>query len=221
MKFFKNFLLLSFIVGGATLLTVFSNCTKEKVVAANPVCFEADVLPIFIANCTQSRCHNSIDHDHGYDLTDYASIVKRGIKAGDFKNSEIYQSLVTSSNRMPVGLTLTSNQIQTIAQWIEEGANNTTCAGGSCDTTVVTYSGTIKPLLDVYCTNCHGVDPSNGGGIDLTTWDNVKSFVDGGSFLGDVRQESGYNPMPKGGAKLSDCNISKIEAWINRGAKND
>jgi len=45
--------------------------------------------------------------------------------------------------------------------------------------------------------------------------------VDNGKLLGAVTHASGYSPMPKNQAQLSDCNIQKITNWINKGALNN
>lgn len=199
-------------------------CTNEYVEDLNGVCFEDEVLPIFVSNCTQSGCHNSQSHEKGYDLSNYMSIVKKGIKPGNFRNSEIYEVLVKTGGEeaMPPKpyTRLTDEQITTIALWIEEGAKNTTCASTSCDTTGVTFSGSVLPIFKNYCNGCHG-GASPSAGIDLTTYAKVKPTVADGSLLGSVRHASGFVPMPENGNKLSNCNISKIQAWVNAGAKND
>jgi hypothetical protein len=42
-----------------------------------------------------------------------------------------------------------------------------------------------------------------------------------GKLYGAVNHSPGYSPMPKGGTKLSACNISKIKAWIDGGSLNN
>jgi hypothetical protein len=36
-------------------------------------------------------------------------------------------------------------------------------------------------------------------------------------MLGALRGTAGFSAMPQGGTKLSDCDISKVEKWINSG----
>lgn len=85
-----------------------------------------------------------------------------------------------------------------------------------CDTTNTTYSGFIKPLMDAKCVNCHsGASPS--GQIDLSTYAAIKAQADNGKLYGSIAQLSGYKPMPQGG-KLSNCDISKVKIWVDRGA---
>lgn len=98
----------------------------------------------------------------------------------------------------------------------------------NCDTTTVTYSGTILPILQASCLSCHssGAAALLGGGNNLDGYDNVLNFVEpsdpaNSSLYGSVAWIAGYSFMPKSASQLSDCSISKIGAWINSGALND
>lgn len=204
-------------------LFIFSACTQEKVVNVNPVCFEKDVLPIFISNCTQSGCHNSRDREEGVELTSYATIVSNGVNPGDYKSSKLYQVLVSVGEELmpkkPYNR-LTPEQIGTIALWIEQGAKNTTCASTTCDVSKVTFAKTVKPILDRSCNGCHaGSAPS--GNIDLSTHANVKRYVLDGSLFGSINHDAGFVRMPDGAAKLPSCEISSIKEWIRLGALNN
>ena len=93
--------------------------------------------------------------------------------------------------------------------------------GNNCDTTNVTYSLTIKNLLNNFgCLGCHvGVNPP--GGINLESYSNVKIYVDNGRLYGAVTHSPGFKPMPDGAAKMNDCDIKKLKAWIDSGAPNN
>lgn len=93
-------------------------------------------------------------------------------------------------------------------------------ASATCDTAIVTYSGSISPVLAANCTGCHsGANaPLN---IRLDVYSNVNVQALNGSLLGAVTHSAGFSPMPKNGTKLSDCNISKIAKWIEAGAPNN
>lgn len=198
-------------------------CTREYVEDLRGVCFERDVLPVFQSNCTQSGCHNSQDRAAGYDLSSYDNIVSHGIVPFDYKASEIYEVLVQPFGGMPESpySRLSDEQISKIALWIDEGANNTTCNDSTdCNTSGVTFSASVKPILASYCNGCHsGSSPS--GGIDYTTYNGVKATVGNGKLLGSIRHLSGFSPMPQNANKLSACKISTIQAWIDAGAPNN
>ena len=84
----------------------------------------------------------------------------------------------------------------------------------TCDTTNVTYSGTIQAIISTNCLGCHDAGNSNG---DFTTQALVASK--GNAIVGRITGQTG-NIMPQGG-KLDDCSINKIKAWVNKGAPNN
>src|ERR1017187_4160253 len=55
------------------------------------ICFERDILPIFISNCTKSGCHNAQSHVGGYVLDNYQNIVSKGIVPGNYAASKLYE----------------------------------------------------------------------------------------------------------------------------------
>ena len=198
-------------------------CTREHIDSLEGVCFERDVLPIFQSNCTQSGCHNSQSRESGYDLSSYSTIISKGIKPGNYRASKIYKVLVAGSGVMPQSpySRLTNEQITTIAVWIEDGAKDTICTdSGLCDTTTVSYSASVLPILQLHCTGCHsGGNPE--GGINYSSYSGVKATVSAGKLLGSIQHTAGYLEMPKNANKLSSCKINTIQAWINAGAPNN
>lgn len=86
----------------------------------------------------------------------------------------------------------------------------------TCDTANVTYSGTVKSIIDANCNVCHS-QASAQGGVVLDTYTTLKNFGTSGALTGTIRHESGYSAMPKDGNKLNDCNIAKIEKWVASG----
>jgi hypothetical protein len=203
-------------------LALFSACTQEKVVDVNPVCFERDILPLLVSSCTQSGCHNSRDRAAGVELTSYQHVIQHGVVPGNYKASELYKVLISVGEQlMPQAPynKLSVDQITTIALWIEQGAKNTTCTTTTCDLSAVTYSKTVKTILDRSCNSCHsGNSPS--GGINLSTYTGVKKYALAGSLYGSVNHDVGFVPMPENG-KLPACEISSIKEWIRLGALNN
>lgn len=96
------------------------------------------------------------------------------------------------------------------------GGNN------NCDTTDITYAADIVPILQSNCYSCHGENTNSGSmGIVLEGYDNIKPKADNGTLIGVITHAAGFPPMPKDGAKLSECNINKIRAWIDEGAQDN
>ena len=93
----------------------------------------------------------------------------------------------------------------------------------SCDIANVKYSTTIKPILDASCNRCHSSGSGLGGGYVFDTYAGVKDELDnaGDELLKAIKHIGPVTPMPKDGGKLSDCEIAKIEAWINQGYPNN
>jgi hypothetical protein len=94
-------------------------------------------------------------------------------------------------------------------------------AGPACDTTGVTYSSHINSILNNNgCVGCHsGASPS--GNINLQGYTNVKNLAVTGRLYGAVSHSPGFSPMPQGGNKISNCEISRLKAWIDAGAPNN
>jgi hypothetical protein len=93
-------------------------------------------------------------------------------------------------------------------------------SGNECDTTNITYSGTVAPIIENNCNTCHsGIDPF--AGIWTDNYDDLKTIVDNGRFWGAISHDPNYSPMPKDRPKLSDCSLLQIDIWIENGALND
>jgi cytochrome c5 len=92
-----------------------------------------------------------------------------------------------------------------------------------CNTAVTRFSSEIKPILQSSCLSCHSNSAAtgSGGGIKLQDYADVKASVLNGKLVGSIEHRSGYSAMPKGGGKLTDCNIAIINAWISKGTLND
>jgi mono/diheme cytochrome c family protein len=87
-----------------------------------------------------------------------------------------------------------------------------------CDTTSVTYTNNVLPILQDYCFSCHGNgNTAFSNGVNLDGYDNVKGWAQLEYLVGDIRHDKGYTGMPYGKPKLSDCEINTIVAWVNQG----
>ncbi|TXH54461.1 MAG: hypothetical protein E6Q89_07980 [Bacteroidia bacterium] len=67
------------------------------------LCFERDVLPIFISNCAKSGCHDAITQQKGYVFTSYATITSKKFKAGNLNDTELWEKITEQDHkdRMP------------------------------------------------------------------------------------------------------------------------
>ncbi|HAB31758.1 MAG TPA: hypothetical protein DCE13_04365 [Cryomorphaceae bacterium] len=84
-----------------------------------------------------------------------------------------------------------------------------------CDVSMVTWSVDIQPMIQVQCLSCHqGASPS--GGKDFSSYANVKLHL-GGAVSRINKPEGDPLIMPPSGP-LSNCSLSKMDAWIAAGA---
>jgi hypothetical protein len=85
-----------------------------------------------------------------------------------------------------------------------------------CDTTAIVYNDLTYIFTDV-CASCHvSATETPRPGIVMSNYEQVKASILTGKVLPAIKHESIYK-MPAGQAKLSDCDIEKVEAWINAG----
>lgn len=93
----------------------------------------------------------------------------------------------------------------------------------SCDLTNVTFAATVTPILQASCFSCHSNSnaANSGGGIKVQNYADVLTIVKNGKLMGAVNHSSGYQAMPKGGGKLTDCEINQLQKWIDNGTLNN
>ena len=86
------------------------------------------------------------------------------------------------------------------------------------DTSVVTYSQAIAPIMVANCNACHG--PSNTSGVITTNYSDLSIVALNGKLLNSVNWTG--DPMPKGSPDtLSVCDRPKIKKWVEAGAPNN
>lgn len=189
--------------------------------AAGVVSFSEDVLPILQSNCAKSGCHDAASHVEGIVTTSYQNLINTTSVETRFLNSGFWESI--NDNSMPPypDPDLTAQQKDLIKRWIQQGAKNTTCSHTcSCDSTNATFSAVINPLLQTYCLGCHN-NTSPQGGVNLSGYSNVLTYVNNGQLMKSIKHEAGVMAMPSGSAKLNDCTIAKFQNWVSSGAPNN
>lgn len=206
-----------------------TNMVDTTGIACDPdvVYFNRDILPILRSNCAFSGCHDAASSQDGVNLETYETVMATAdVDPFDLDGSKIYRMITEDDPDKlmppPPNTPLSQAQIQLIAKWILQGAVNLECDenAGGCNTTGVSYSADIQPVLQNNCVGCHsGSAPS--GGVNLGTYAQVKQVADNGRLFGAVSWQDGFVNMPFGGNQLPQCNIDQIEAWIADGALNN
>lgn len=193
------------------------------------VYFEQDILPILVTNCAYSGCHDVASASDGIILNNYTNVIGTGsVTPFDLNDSDLYEDITeTDQDKVmppPPNSTLSTAQINTIAKWIQQGAQNLTCDGdtdgATCDTLDISYAGIIAPLLQTHCLGCHSA-ASASGGIILEGYNNANTYAMNGRLYGSVAQLNGFSPMPQGQGQLPACDIAQLKSWIDAGAPNN
>ncbi len=89
--------------------------------------------------------------------------------------------------------------------------------GGTCDTTAVSFSADVQPIINTNCISCH----APGGQQEtqpLTTYSEIKVFAENGKLI--ERTNNSSLPMPPTGLMV-ECNRDFLKAWVNAGAPNN
>jgi mono/diheme cytochrome c family protein len=198
--------------------------------------FEMDVLPILNSSCAKSphngmNCHDSYAEED-VRLDSYAAVMASGVivpfNPGE---SELYEKITETDPEdvMPPPAAgdqpLNSTQKEIIRKWIAQGAQNLYC-DEMCDTSNVTFSGTIWPqIIQKNCFGCHnGANAS--GGIHLENHGQVAAAANipagqPGSLWGAITWAGGNARMPKNQPQLTDCKIAQIKKWIDAGTPDN
>lgn len=117
----------------------------------------------------------------------------------------------------PPNAPLSQAQINLLKTWLAQGAANNACDenAGGCDVADAKFSTFVQPLVQAKCQGCHSGN-SPQGGIKLASYPDIKAVALNGKLYAALTRTSNW--MPKGGAKLDDCSLQKIQAWVGAGA---
>lgn len=89
-------------------------------------------------------------------------------------------------------------------------------AGSVCATENVSYQAEIVPIMQNNCLVCHST-AAGLGNIRLQRYTDLIAYIPGGLLMGSIRHDPGFKPMPQNGNRINDCDIEKLEAWIESG----
>ena len=97
----------------------------------------------------------------------------------------------------------------------------------TCDTTTITYSHDVLPIITANCAiagGCHDAAGAATSGYDYSGSITVlQGNATSGALVTDINwaPTRGHNNMPKNLPQLSSCDINKITRWVNQGAPNN
>ena len=213
-----------------TSVTWISSCTHDTDITGYPdVCFQRDVLPVFLNSCAMNGCHSGGSESS---LTTYNQIV-RNVVPGNAQKSKIYQVISSSwgIQRMPPDQPLSIDNRTLIRLWIEQGAAETTCESPTpvgppaFEAERACFTRDILPVLASRCgtTGCHDA-VSHKEGLVLTSYAGARSIVSARNPAGSslYRVLTGGKKMPPSNKpQLTIAEIDSIGKWIGYGALNE
>ena len=89
-----------------------------------------------------------------------------------------------------------------------------------CDSDKYDFKTDIFPIIEKKCLFCHN-DLKADGEINLKDYEHILPYAENGQLLGSVKHEEGFMPMPTFGGPLSECEVAKIQNWIENGARKE
>jgi hypothetical protein len=230
---------LSFILLLVSFGLLSSSCQHEADSLATfpEVCFQSDVLPIFVTSCGMAGCHDNSNGEANYTLTNYDGILG-SVVPGDPGASPAYRAIIMKHGEgmMPPSQPLSKDNRTLIRLWIYQGANNTSCttAGGVVPTpdpaagTKACFTNDILPVLLSGCavSGCHDA-ATNKEGFTYTSYTTTMGSVRAGSLSGSklyqvittTTGEKRMPPLPYN--RFTTATIDTIAEWIKRGALNE
>lgn len=187
--------------------------------APDTVYYVQDIAPLLVRNDCKA-CHTAANNLGNVVLTTYEDLINSNIIDLDDPEKSLLLEVVLEDDPdkiMPPAPDppMSAFEIEVIQRWIEQGALNNSCEQTDCDVTNVDYPGTVLPILQSNsCIVCHSNGSNPGGGVVLNTEAGLLETVRDGSLFGAIAHLNGYSPMPKGGDRLSDCDITLIKTWM-------
>jgi mono/diheme cytochrome c family protein len=206
------------------LLIISCTHTPDEIVNTNPnleppidtlacdstnVTYPGIVVPILNTYCIS--CHSGATPSGALDFTDYGDVsfvAQSGQLMGSLRHQEGFSHMPQNAGKLSLC------EISLIEKWINDTTFINPPDTTECDTSFVTYPGTIIPIFQANCITCHA-PPTPASGIDLTNFNDIAFIAQNGSLLAAIKHQAPYVPMPKDAPPLTECEIIKIEKWIN------
>lgn len=103
-----------------------SSSGSQSGTGSTDVSYTNDVAPILDSRC--ASCHGGQRTESGFNLTNYASLMKGGRRGAaivpDNSSGSLLVKLISSGQMPQRGPAVTPAQLQTISNWIDQGAKD-------------------------------------------------------------------------------------------------
>lgn len=185
-----------------SVIVLLAQCTKKvgKPIVTNTgnncdtITYDVHIKPIMDKYCIS--CHGDpLSGGAPVFLNTYSSVKASG------ENGSLKKTVIDEAT-MPLGSAPLPQAEQNLIEcWISNGMIEN-----------ISYTSSIKSIIDKNCVTCHDSPPKNGAPFELTTYTSVKTIADNGSLERTVITNS---TMPKGGPPLSKADQDQISFWLD------
>lgn len=93
----------------------------------------------------------------------------------------------------------------------------------ACNTENLSFKTDVLPIFESKCFSCHNEEnyASDADGNLMVGYSDIKKYLDEGLIIGNIEHTAGFLKMPYRKAKIEDCEIAMIKAWVKDGALNN
>ncbi|HEX4926120.1 MAG TPA: c-type cytochrome domain-containing protein [Bdellovibrionales bacterium] len=180
-------------------------------------------LQLINTNC--NGCHGTAPGSGNvYDVTNVSHLVSTGLIVPGSPDTSPLFNTIAAGNMPPTG-SLAAADIETIRQWIIDGAQQG--GGGPLPTPTPppplapSYQSIAANILVPKCVSCHRAGRSQGG-VRLDNYDDVRREVRVNNPASSPLYESiESGAMPEGGPVLPANEVAAVLQWIQNGALNN
>jgi mono/diheme cytochrome c family protein len=129
---------------------------------------------------------------------------------------------VIKEGSMPPTGSITNEELDMLNNWIlkdlADDGGGVTIPGTSAQLEAK-FSSLQARIFSPKCVGCHNATKMDGG-ANLSTYAGVMNEINNGKLIPSI-ERAGANYMPRGGARLSADELSKMKLWIQDGAMNN
>lgn len=181
------------------------------------IAWDTSIEALFVGSC--GACHSGSGGLGGLDATTYGGVLDGGndgpgIVPGDPDESVIYTLQLAGGHPGQFN----DQDLDTVLEWIENGAPEEAAKAGSGGGGELTWDGVFAGLFADKCGACHGAL----GGLNLTSYDQTLAGGNSGTGVvpGNPQRSLVYTRQLQGGhpGQLTDAQVSDLADWITAGA---
>ncbi|NCO01736.1 MAG: hypothetical protein GW906_07880 [Epsilonproteobacteria bacterium] len=190
--------------------------------------FQADVLPIIVANCSTTACHaggttGTVLYSSDGNVTASYNNIVADVNTTSPDNSLLLTKAIGTSHSGGTILVTSETRYTTIRAWIAGGAALGTVTGTTATApTTSTYSGNVATILTNKCNACHS--STSGRTFLVGNYTSVVAQVNTTTPTSSALLQKATNTISHNGGTVftaTSQDYLDIKKWIELGAQNN